>query len=209
MEQGEMWAEAVSQAAVAAEMLAAGYVLYRFFRPFAEKKRGALAAGTAYSVAMLVLYILPKNFSRFSAYGMGILAALAVFSRLDRKRYGQKVFLAAVFFSLRWLTWGAAEILYDKLYRLAEESRFMLDHPDMWLPLYRGDVPLLCGGGDAVHGDGRLVCKPGLCRQIFRHDREGTSCDVIPCFCGSRGLYDPVVLPQFLYPDHRGDAGVL
>lgn len=98
MEQGKMWAEAVSQAAVAAEMLAAGYVLYRFFRPFAEKKKGALAAGTAYSVAMLVLYILPKNFSRFSAYGMGILAALAVFSRLDRKRYGQKVFLAAVFF---------------------------------------------------------------------------------------------------------------
>lgn len=136
MEQGKMWAEAVSQAAVAAEMLAAGYVLYRFFRPFAEKKKGALAAGTAYSVAMLVLYILPKNFSRFSAYGMGILAALAVFSRLDRKRYGQKVFLAAVFFSLRWLTWGAAEILYDKLYHLAEESRFMLDHPDMWLPLY-------------------------------------------------------------------------
>lgn len=136
MEQGGVWVEVVSHAAVAAEMLAAGYVLYRFFRPFSENIRGALAAGGTYSAVMLVLYILPRTFSRFPAYGMGILAALAVFCQSDRRRYGQKVFLAAVFFSLRWLTWAAAEILYDKLYHLAEETRFMLARPDLWLPLY-------------------------------------------------------------------------
>ncbi|MDE7298756.1 MAG: GHKL domain-containing protein [Lachnospiraceae bacterium] len=57
---------------------------------------------------------------------------------MDRRNYGQKAFVAVTFFSLRWFTSAMAEVLYDKLYSFAENTNYMLTHPNMSFALYVG-----------------------------------------------------------------------
>lgn len=125
-------------AQITGQLLVMGYVLYRFAAPFLKKadKKGAACAGAAYSLAMLLLYMLPRQMDVFAAYGIGCLSAFFVMCRIERRNYEQKLFLVVTFFSLLWPASAMAEILYDHLYSFAEHTEYMAKHLNMWLALY-------------------------------------------------------------------------
>lgn len=106
----------------------------------AKKKNGAFLAGVVYFWTMLFLYCIPGILDDFTAYGIGSLSMFFFICRTDRRNYRQKAFLAAVFFSLNWLSSAMAEILYDNLYTFAENTDYMRSHPEesMWTALYAG-----------------------------------------------------------------------
>ncbi len=138
MEQVDFLLEIISHTVPVVEMLLFGYCFYRLVRPFMSTKRGAFGGGMAYFLMMLTLYIVPFYLDYFAAHGISVLVSFFVMCRADRRNYGQKAFLAAVFFSLRWLTSAMAEILYDNLYSFAGRTDYMAAHEDLWLPLYVG-----------------------------------------------------------------------
>lgn len=100
----EIYWEIKGYANLIAKMFLMGYVLYRFAKPFMENKRGALFAGLTYFLAMMLLYFIPFQMNNFAAYGLGVLTAFLVMCGMDRRNYRQKLYLAATFFSLRWLS---------------------------------------------------------------------------------------------------------
>ena len=63
---------------VIAILMITGICFGRFVCPYLKKKKGAVAVGLAYSVTMLVLYIIPPQIDNFSAYLMGVIAAFLV-----------------------------------------------------------------------------------------------------------------------------------
>ncbi len=89
---------------VIAILMITGICFGKFVCPYLKKKKGAVAVGLAYSVTMLVLYIIPPQIDNFSAYLMGVIAAFLVMYAEDRRNICQKIFLAVTFFSLRWLS---------------------------------------------------------------------------------------------------------
>ena len=114
------------------ELCIAGYCLYRLVKPFLQSEKAVLATGVTYFLTMFMLYVIPVSCDAFMAYALGSLAAFLVMCGLERRNYPQKAFLAITFFSLRWFTAAMAELLYDKLYDLVENT--------MW---YQGDSPML------------------------------------------------------------------
>lgn len=119
-----------------AENLIGGYCFYRLAKPFMENKKGAFYVGAAYSLIMVMLYIIPMPFSAFVAYVIGAFAAFLVMCMMNRRNYEQKAFITVTFFSLHWFTFAMAEILYDKLYSFAEKTDYMAAHPNMDFALY-------------------------------------------------------------------------
>ena len=99
-------------------MSGTGYILFRFAMPFMENKRGAVCIGIAYAATMLILYLAPMEINTFAAYSLGILSAFIVMCRIDRRNYKQKTFIAATFFSLRWLSEYMTRILSDAIYNV-------------------------------------------------------------------------------------------
>lgn len=116
MEQGERCWEAVSAICAIASMSGTGYILSRFAKPFLQNKKGASCIGIAYFVTMLFLYLMPVEINTFAAYSIGILSAFIVMCRIDRRNHRQKIFIAATFFSLRWLSGYMTRILTDAIY---------------------------------------------------------------------------------------------
>lgn len=121
-----------------AEIALAGYCLKRLLNPFMQNKHGTLAAGTVYSLTMLLFYFSPLPFDHFMSYWFGVFFAFLVMCLSDRKNYEQKVFLAVTFFALRGFTFSMAEILYDRIYSFAENTDYMAARPAMFFPLYIG-----------------------------------------------------------------------
>jgi len=113
------------------ELCIAGYCLYRLVKPFLQSAKAALATGGIYFLTMLMLYVMPFYCDAFMAYALGSLAAFMVMCGLERRNYFQKAFLAITYFSLRWFTAAMAELLYDNLYCMVENT--------MW---YQGDSPM-------------------------------------------------------------------
>ena len=111
MEHMDMYWEAVSALCTIVELYGTGYILYRFAKPFMENKRGAFCIGIAYFATMLILYFVPIEINTFVAYSLGVLSAFIVMRRIDRRNYRQKLFIAASFFSLRWLSFSMARII--------------------------------------------------------------------------------------------------
>ena len=99
-------------------MSGTGYILFRFAMPFMENKKGAVCIGIAYAATMLILYLAPMEINTFAAYSLGILSAFIVMCRIDRRNYKQKTFIAATFFSLRWLSEYMTRILSDAIYNV-------------------------------------------------------------------------------------------
>ncbi len=120
MEHMDMYWEAVSALCTIVELYGTGYILYRFAKPFMENKRGAFCIGIAYFATMLILYFVPIEINTFVAYSLGVLSAFIVMRRIDRRNYRQKLFIAATFFSLRWLSFSMARIITELLYTLDE-----------------------------------------------------------------------------------------
>ena len=109
---------AISAVYAIVAMYGTGYILYRFAKPFMENKKGAVCIGIAYFVTMLILYLVPMEVNIFAAYSLGILSAFIVMCRIDRRNYKQKTFIAATFFSLRWLSQYMTRIITDALYNV-------------------------------------------------------------------------------------------
>ena len=114
----EIYLAAVSFVYAVITMCGAGYILFRFAKPFMENKKGAFCIGIAYSATMLILYFVPIEINTFAAYGIGVLSAFIVMCRIDRRNYNQKVFIAATFFSLHWLSEYMTRIMTDAIYSI-------------------------------------------------------------------------------------------
>lgn len=121
-----------------AEIFLAGYCFNRLLNPFMKNSKGKCAAGTAYALTMLLFYLSPLPFDHFTSFGVGVFFAFLIMCLTDRNNYEQKAFLAVTFFALRGFTFAMAEILYDRIYRFAENTDYMADHPAMFFPLYIG-----------------------------------------------------------------------
>lgn len=120
-----------------AEPVLMGYCFCRLVKPFVERRKSACCAGAVYAVAMLLFYFLSGHPDGILICCIGVFAAFLVLCVMDRRNYEQKAFLSVIFFSMRWLTSGIAEILYDKLYAFAERT-YLIKHPNMDLALYVG-----------------------------------------------------------------------
>ncbi len=93
-----------------------------FCRPFVERKRAALAAGTAYFAMLVVLYYIPVVvIGNVTVYGLSTFAGLLVLYAFDRKRVLQKVFLGMTFFSVRWLVMATGNCLYIWMNKISIE----------------------------------------------------------------------------------------
>lgn len=115
------------------ELLIMGYCFYRLVRPFLRSVKAALTAGGIYFLTMLVLYVIPLKIDAFVAYALGSLMVFLVMCGLERQNYIQKAFLAITYFSLRWFTGTMAELLYDKLYYLVENTVWYKGNPPIFM----------------------------------------------------------------------------
>ncbi len=139
MERLEVYAKIIFNVMPIMEILISGYCFYRLIKPFMDRGKRVFLVGITYILIMLALYFMPLNIGWYiMAYGMGAFVAFLVMCRIDRKNYGQKIFLSVTFFALREFAYAMAEILYDRLYHLAENTEYMLTHPNMWFALYVG-----------------------------------------------------------------------
>lgn len=110
-------------------------------KPFLQNKRGVYCTSAVYFGVMLVFYIFAVRMDYYLINGIAFSAGFGVLCWIDRQNYAQKVFLTVTFFSLHWFVFEMAEILYDNIYRYAEQTKFMAAHLDLWLALY---VSVLC-----------------------------------------------------------------
>lgn len=138
MERLEVYAEIISYVMPVMEILIAGYCFYRLIKPFMDYGKRVFCVGIIYILTMLALYFMPLNIGYIMAYGIGAFVAFLVMCRIERKNYGQKIFLSVTFFVLREFVYAMAEILYDRLYHLAINTEYMLTHQKMWFALYVG-----------------------------------------------------------------------
>ncbi|MBD5548007.1 MAG: sensor histidine kinase [Lachnospiraceae bacterium] len=130
--------QAVADILMVVEILITAYCIYRFAKPFMNRKKGAFFSGVAYVLIMLILYSIPLPLYALLVYGIKILVVLLMMCLIDRRNYEQKVFLVVTFFSLRRFALVLAEILYDHLYNWATQTQYMMEHPNMWFALYVG-----------------------------------------------------------------------
>ena len=138
MERLEVYMGIIFYAMPVMEILIAGYCFYRLVKPFMDYGKRVFCVGIIYIITMLTLYFVPLIFKSILAYGIGAFAAFLVMCRIERKNYGQKIFLSVTFFVLREFVYAMAEILYDRLYHLAGNTEYMLTHQKMWFALYVG-----------------------------------------------------------------------
>ncbi len=126
-------------------MYGTGYILFRFAKPFMENKKGAFCVGIAYFATMLILYFVPIQINTFVAYGLGILSAFTVMCRIDRRNYKQKIFIAATFFSLHWLSDYMTRIITDAIYnvKIISDTFYMAERHTVTKILIFGGVELL------------------------------------------------------------------
>jgi len=122
-----------TQAVSMIELCIAGYCLYKLVNPFLQSARAALAAGGAFTLTMLGFYIMPLHTDAFTTYALGSLISFLVMCGLEQRNYIQKAFLAATYFSLRWFTVAIAELLYDRLYHWAANTKWYQGNPPMHL----------------------------------------------------------------------------
>ena len=110
-------------------ILMMGYMLYRFAKPFMEKRNNALSIGIVYILTMFILYVVPLNLSNVVAYGIGILSAFLAMCVTDRRNYRQKIYIAVTFFSLRWLSSYMVDMITVNLVDQMIYTAYMAGHP--------------------------------------------------------------------------------
>ncbi|MCH5256884.1 MAG: GHKL domain-containing protein [Lachnospiraceae bacterium] len=123
----------IGVAAFVIELCIEGYCLNRLLKSFVQRTKVALAAGITYFLAMIVLYLIPPHMGIFTAYLLGSLIAFLIMCIMERRNYTQKAFLAIIYFSLRWFTATMADILYDYLYKIVENTAWYKGNPPMYM----------------------------------------------------------------------------
>lgn len=120
------------------EIFIMGFCFFLLAAPFMQRKKRALFVGAAYSLIMLIFYIIPPHNDYYVLYGIGILTAFLVMCAADRRNLCQKIYITAVFFPLRLLTCAMSEIIYDRTYDFFLQTDFMAAHSNMDFALYVG-----------------------------------------------------------------------
>ena len=83
----------------------AGWCYTLWVRPFLGSRRAAYLTGAAYASVMFFLFFGPFYIPTMLAYAIGTAAGFAVMALDERKYIGQKLYLAVVFYSVRWQMW--------------------------------------------------------------------------------------------------------
>ena len=102
-----------------------GWLFYKFVQPFMKGK--AYYVGISYSVAMLVFYCVPQEFTY--PYLLGIFLAGTMMCLLERRNIKQKVFLATIMYLFRWMVYGVTLVLRDIMFALFINTSYMLTEP--------------------------------------------------------------------------------
>ena len=129
------WSGCITWIVSLIELCIDGYCLYRFVKPFLRNVKVALATGGLYFLTMLAIDVLQLYVDAFIAYALGSLMVFLVMYGLERRNGTQKAFLAITYFSLRWFTATIAELLYDKLYDLVENTPWYQGNPSLSMEL--------------------------------------------------------------------------
>lgn len=93
--------------------------------------------GAAYVTVILILAWVPCYIPSILVYGLGVLAAFLVMCLLDRKDFGQKVFLAVTFFCMRWQAGNIVGSTTGWLYRGWVDWLISLKGQKSWTLLYK------------------------------------------------------------------------
>ena len=110
-------------------ILMMGYALYRFAKPFMEKRNKAFYVGIVYIFTMFILYVIPFSLNNVITYGIGILSAFLVMCMTDRRNFLQKIYIAVTFFALRWLSSYMADMITVNLVDRMIYTAYMAQHP--------------------------------------------------------------------------------
>lgn len=102
------------------EIFIMGFCFFMLAKPFMRSTKKALSVGAAYALVILIFYIIPLNPDYYIVHGTSVLTAFLVMYLAERTNLRQKIFIAATFFPLRFLTAATAEIIYDKVYSFME-----------------------------------------------------------------------------------------
>ena len=109
-----------------AEMIVISYLLYRFTKPFLNKRKYAAVAGITYLIVIIILYM---SFDILHIEGpitdgISIAAAFTVMCFIDRRNIRQKVFLAFLTYLIIWIAGGIEGFIMSSLYNIVLPASF-------------------------------------------------------------------------------------
>lgn len=110
-----------------AEMIVISYLLYRFTKPFLNKRKYAAVAGITYLIVIIILYM---SFDILHIEGpitdgISIAAAFTVMCFIDRRNIRQKVFLAFLTYLIIWIAGGIEGFIMSSLYNIVLPASFL------------------------------------------------------------------------------------
>lgn len=161
-----VWA-ATSRAAAVLMIFLQGVCFGYFVKPYLRKKRTAACVGITYCAVMLTLYFMPRQIGTFTAYLCGVLAAFLVMGACERENFGQKIFLAATFFTLRWLAIAIAGEIDYLLY-----VRFVAAEGIAAKPWLQYGVYAATKLAEAALGFGMMMTAAFLLNRSYFYKRE-------------------------------------
>ena len=132
MENIETYWAIANKAIAVLNMLVEGWLVYRFVKPFINKK--SYCVGMSYSTAMLAFYFVPQQMHY--PYLLGVFVAWLTMCLIERKKIKQKIFLAISMYLIRWIVYGVTLVLRDILFALFINTPYMLTEPIKQLIAY-------------------------------------------------------------------------
>lgn len=160
--------EFVCQVYFLGTLAASSYCYYKLAKAFLQKKRRVWLVGATYFSVMAFLYYIPLLFHNLLAYSLGALSGLLSMYLLDHKNLQQKIFLAATFFSLRWMAF-ASEITLSRLASLYITPLLSIaERP--WAQLGAFALQSLL---DACLSFALMFCAIWAIQKVYVHKREG------------------------------------
>lgn len=114
-----------------AEMIATGYLLYRFAKPILNKSKYTAIVGITYLAAMVILYssygIL--HIEGTTADAIAVTAAFAVMCFIDHRNIKQKIFLAVIMYLIIRIAGGIEGFIMNSLYNIVSYSPYVASRP--------------------------------------------------------------------------------
>ena len=117
-------------------IILAGFLFYRFLKPFLPPGRSVICTGFAYTLVMIVLKFYPDSIDSMICYAVGITAGFLVMYLIDKHNLRQKLFLAVTWYLMEWLIWSMILIPWTCLYEILIMPREMMKHPVLQFILF-------------------------------------------------------------------------
>ena len=86
--------------------------LVQFLKPFAVRRNSNYFFAAVYAVILMLLLFIPEEFHNLISYAAATSGAFLIFTIKERRNYGEKLFLAFSFFSVRWFTAAINTIIW-------------------------------------------------------------------------------------------------